>query len=340
MTDEPELRRDPVTGRWALVAPGRAGRPMGLADAGPHCRTSGERTPCPFCEGQEHDTPNEVFAIRAPGTPANGPGWQLRVVPNMYPAVRPGARGGASDSPLFTTAPAIGFAEVLIDCPAHIDNPTHLSDDQFRDVFCAYRERMIALADPRLAHVAVFKNVGAEAGASLGHTHSQIIATPVVPALLQSELSGAESHHSRTGRCVFCDLVEAELADDSRLVARSENFVVVTAFAPRFAYEMWVLPIRHEPRYEAITDAAALELAILLKRVLRALDDARHSPAYNWFLHTSPLRVEELPHYHWHLEILPRTARPAGLEWGFGCHITTAAPERAAAELRARLAEP
>jgi UDPglucose--hexose-1-phosphate uridylyltransferase len=342
MSDEPELRRDPVTGRWVLIAPERARRPIALSGAGPRGRTNGERTPCPFCPGQEHDTPDEVFAIRAPESAPNGPGWQLRVVPNKFPAVRacetpPPPEGGRGVS-LFEAAPALGSAEVLIDCPEHIVDPALLSDEQFRDVLRAYRERMRALAaDPQLAHVAVFKNVGAEAGASLGHTHSQIIATPVVPELIRAELAGAESHFTRNGRCVFCAIVEEELTGGARLVARSENFAVVTAFAPRFAYEMWVLPVRHEPRYESITDDATLELARLLKRVLRALDVVQHAPAYNWFLHTTPLRVGDPPHYHWHLEILPRTARPAGLEWGFGCHITTVAPERAAEELRAAL---
>jgi UDPglucose--hexose-1-phosphate uridylyltransferase len=389
MNDEPELRCDPVTGRWALVAPKRALRPIALPGHEPRARTNGERRPCPFCPGEEHDTPNEVFAIRDPGTAPNGPGWRLRVVPNKFPAVRPDVLGPTSpplvlqeptppDPPslkgrgekelpwsfsplpfsegrsggvgsleaggslsLFQSAPATGFAEVLIDCPEHLDNPALLSDEQFRDVFCAYRERVIALsADPRLAHVAVFKNVGVEAGASLGHTHSQIIALSVVPDLIRAELSGSEAYHTRTGRCVFCAIVEEELTSGARLVARSEQFAVVTAFAPRFAYEMWVLPVRHEPRYESISDEAALELARLLKRVLGALDEAQHAPAYNWFLHSAPVHAGEPPYYHWHLELLPRTARPAGLEWGYGCHITTVAPERAAAELRARLAEP
>lgn len=362
---EPELRRDPVTGRWVLIAPERARRPIALSGAGPRHRTADERRPCPFCPGQEHDTPNEVYAIRSPGSVPNGPGWRLRVVPNKFPAVRvgeepdpptsfpereEGARfsapsflgkgvGESGSSPsLFSSAPAIGFAEVLIDCPEHIDSPTLLPDEEFADVLRAYRERMNTLtADLRLAHVAVFKNVGAEAGASLGHTHSQIIATPVVPALMQTELAGAEKHFAHTGRCVFCELVEAELTDGRRIVARSEGFVVVTAFAPRFAYEMWVLPVRHEPRYESISDNATRELAGLLKRVLRALDVVQHSPAYNWFLHTTPLRAGEPPFYHWHLEILPRTARPAGLEWGHGCHISTASPEFAASELRAAI---
>jgi UDPglucose--hexose-1-phosphate uridylyltransferase len=229
---------------------------------------------------------------------------------------------------------------VLIDCPEHVSDPTLLSDEQFCDVFRAYRERMKALAsDSRLAAVSVFKNVGAEAGASLGHTHSQIIATAVVPELVRAELAGAEGYFAHTGRCAFCDLAQRELADGSRVVARSEHFVVVTAFAPRFGFEMWVIPLKHEARYESITDAGALELSRLLKRVLRALDEVEHSPAYNWFLHTTPLRDGEPPYYHWHLEILPRTSRPAGLEWGHGCHITTTSPEHAAEQLRAALGE-
>jgi UDPglucose--hexose-1-phosphate uridylyltransferase len=188
--------------------------------------------------------------------------------------------------------------------------------------------------DPRLAAVSIFKNVGAESGASLGHTHSQIIATPVVPELIRKELVGAEDYFARTGRCVFCDLAERELADGSRVVARSEHFVVVTAFAPRFGYEMWVIPLKHEPHYEAVTDAELLEFSRLLKRVLRALDEVLHSPAYNWFLHTTPLRAGNLSYYHWHLEILPRTSRPAGFEWGHGCHISTTSPEHAAEQLR------
>jgi UDPglucose--hexose-1-phosphate uridylyltransferase len=185
----------------------------------------------------------------------------------------------------------------------------------------------------------VFKNVGAEAGASLGHTHSQIIATPVIPELVESELAGAKAFLARTGRCVFCDLVSRELKDGERLVARSEHFVVVTAYAPRFAYEFWLIPISHTSRYETVTDERCQELARLMKRVLVALDRAQGEPAYNWFLHTGPLRSPELPHYHWHIEVVPRTARPAGLEWGYGCFITTVNPETAAAELRAALPE-
>lgn len=337
--NDPQLRRDPITGRWVLIAPQRAQRPINLAGHAPTHRTNGGRHPCPFCPGQEADTPHEVYAVRDPDTVPDGPGWHLRVVPNMYPAVRadvavfsPVAAGG------FDAVPAFGTADVLIECAQHFDAPTQMSDEQLGAVFRAYRWRLRALADDtRLAHVSVFKNVGAEAGASLDHSHSQMIATPVVPELLQTELTCAAAHFERTGRCVFCTLVRDELADGARVVARSPRFVIVTALAPRFAYEMWLLPVTHEPCYEGLTDADSNELAALLKRVLVALDRVQNAPAYNWFLHTAPLRTGELPHYHWHLEVLPRTARPAGLEWGFGCHITTVAPEHAAAELRGAL---
>src|SRR5262245_45675062 len=184
MSLEPEFRRDPVCGRWAVVAPERSRRPMTLEGAEPRHRTNGERKPCPFCPGQEYDTPNEVLAYREPGSPPDGPGWHLRVVPNKFPAVRPdvGEAHCAVEGMIFLTTPGLGRSEVVIECPAHLPDPTKLSDNQFAAVFRAYRDRIVTLAkDPRLAYAAAFKNVGAEAGASLGHTHSQIIATPVVP---------------------------------------------------------------------------------------------------------------------------------------------------------------
>lgn len=340
MSEEPEFRRDPVCGRWAVVAPERSRRPMTLEGAEPRHRSNGERWPCPFCPGQEVDTPDEVLALREPGTLPNTPGWHLRVVPNRYPAVRPnvGELFCETEGMVFLTTPGLGRSEVLIECAEHLPDPTALTTDQFAAVFRAYRDRMRSLTeDLRLAYVAVFKNVGAEAGASLGHTHSQIIATPVVPGLITAELAGAEAFQARTGRCVFCDLATRELQSGERVIARTEHFLAVTAFAPRFAYEFWVLPIAHHDRYEALGDTEAGELAALLKRVLIALDRVQNQPAYNWFIHTAPLRSAELPYYHWHLEVLPRTARPAGLEWGFGCFITTVAPETAAAQLRAAL---
>ena len=362
---EPEYRRDPVTGRWVIVAPERSLRPMGLEGAEPRHRTGRERRePCPFCPGQEHDTPHEVLALRDPDTLSDGPGWRLRVVPNKFPAVRPVSRdltpqppslrgkgepeysppsllgkgvGGLGSSRLL----GVGRHEVVIECPEHLTNPARLTDDQFRDVLLAYRNRVIAhAADPALRYATVFKNVGAEAGASLGHCHSQIVATPFVPSRIQEEIDAAEAYFARERRCVFCDLLAAELADGSRVVAASPGFVALAAFAPRFAYELWVLPRVHASRYESLDESHAAELAGLMKRVVAALDVVLAEPAYNWVLHAGPLREAELPHYHWHFEIMPRTARPAGFEWGGGCFICSESPETAAAKLRDPIGPP
>ena len=343
---EPEFRRDPVTGRWVIVAPERSLRPMTLAGAEPAHRPDAEGRPCPFCPGQEFDTPNEVYAVRAPGTLPDGPGWQLRVVPNKFPAVKPrtdtsrlhNAPRYPEDGSLFESISGFGRHEVVIESADHISNPALLPDERLRDVFLSYRGRLIALsADPALRYAAVFKNVGAEAGASLGHCHSQILATPLVPEIVRQELAGAKEYYSRSGWCVFCDIVRNELADGRRVVAETAHCLAATAFAGRFAYEVWVMPKAHASRYELSEDSLLDELAGLMRRVVKALDSVLSGPAYNWFLHTAPLRSADLPHYHWHFEVMPRTSRPAGFEWGTGCFVNAVAPETAAAELRRAL---
>ncbi len=334
----PEFRRNPVTGSWVVVAPERSQRPMALTHAEPHPRANGDSQPCQFCPGQEADTPNEVLAYREQGSPIDGPGWRLRVVPNKFPAVRPLKKPGTTSNDLFAHASAFGRHEVLIACADHHTNPAALSDEQFCDMFRAYRERLVAHdADESLVYAAVFQNVGAEAGASVGHTHSQIIATPIVPDGIRHELESAESRFAATHRCVFCDIVTHEQSDEVRIVAESANFLAVTAYAPRFAYEMWVLPRSHASGYESASPSQLEELALLMKRLVHGLDKTLDSPAYNWFLHTAPLRSPELPHFHWHFEIMPRTSRPAGFEWGFDCHIVAVSPEQAARELRKQM---
>ncbi|OWK44298.1 galactose-1-phosphate uridylyltransferase [Fimbriiglobus ruber] len=332
----PEYRRDPVSGRWVVIAPERSARPMTLAHAEPHHRDADGRAECPFCEGMEHDTPHETYALRAPDTVPDGPGWRLRVVPNKFPAVRPIAEVVAkSRDTFFEARPGFGRHEVVIECARHVSDPVALSDDEFRDVLLAYRDRVAALSsDPRCEYVTVFKNVGAEAGASLAHLHSQIVATPMVPDAVVAELAGANAYYTREGRCVFCDIIARDLADGRRVVAESTHFIALAPFAPRFAYETWVLPKEHDSRYETLTDIRAGELAGLMRRVLAGLDRVLRSPAYNYYLHTGPARSAALPHYHWHIEIAPRTARAAGFEWGSGWFINAVPPERAAEELR------
>jgi len=334
LPEQSEFRMDVVSGGWVVFAPERARRPLGLSHVKPHARENVERAVCPFCPGMEHDTPEPVYLY-----PAEGP-WQVRVCPNKFPAVRPitPQTRGLTQRLTANLLPGFGVHEVVIEGAKHEADPTALSDEIYQQTLIAYRERIkFFAADRRLDYVSVFKNVGAEAGASMAHLHSQMIATPFVPNTVRDELSGAENFYGLMSRCVFCDLMRAHSDGVPRFVTESANFMVVCPFAPRFAYEMWVLPKAHSSSYESIADEAAMELGRLLKRVLTALDAAAGVPAFNYFLHTAPLRSPSLPSYHWHLEIVPRTARAAGYEWSTGVFINTVMPERAALELQAAI---
>lgn len=331
----PEYRTCPLSGRVVVVAPERAARPMALVHAEPHHRADrgrrGDdgRAECPFCEGMEHDTPGEVYAVRSPGSVPNGPGWTLRVVPNKFPAVRPKLTPGVGPQ-----SPGFGVHELVLETGRHTTSPTELTAAEFTTVLAAYRDRLAAIeAVPGIACVTVFKNVGAEAGASLAHSHSQILGLPFVPAELAAELRHAADYHALTGSPLLLDRLAWD-RDGGRVVAETPRFAAVTAFAPRFAYEMIVLPKAAQSRFTEATHLS--ELATLLRRVLAALDRVLDAPAYNWFLHTAPTRSES-PGFVWHVEVIPRTARAAGFEWATGCFITATPPEAAAAELRGAL---
>lgn len=337
---EAEYRQDPISGRWVIIAPERARRPLALSSSKPHSRFDAERADCPFCEGREDQSPPEILAYRFPGSPANGPGWRLRVVPNKFPAVR-------DDLPLdmgtsvkdgvgkWLVRPGFGQHEVIVECPEHETNPARLGPDRLADVFHAYRERVRSITqDPRIAYVSLFKNVGAEAGASLAHCHSQLLALPFVPPEIAAEWEQARQRYEDRGCCPFCELLEDELRAQVRVIEAAERFIAIAPFASRFAYEIWVLPRRHESRFEAATDDELHSLARLLQSILDKLDFVLADPAYNWLVRCGPPRGGSWPYYHWHLQLLPRTSRVAGFEWGTGCFINAVRPEDAAEQLR------
>lgn len=329
--EQSEFRQDALSGRWVIFAPERARRPLGQSK--PQPRQNAVHDTCPFCPGPTFDTPPPTHQHPAGGD------WQVLVCPNKFPAVRPIQPTTRGLTARFNRnlLPGFGAHELVIEGRDHVTAPTDLSDAVYTHVLLAYRDRIRAFAaDTRMDYVAVFKNVGAEAGASMAHTHSQIIASPFIPNTIRDELAGSEAQFGRTGRCGYCDEVRGEPGGDPpRVVAESANFAAVCPYAPRFAYEMWVLPKAHASHYDAIDGADARELVGLLRRVLGALDAVAGVPAYNYYLHTAPLRAAPSASYHWHLEIVPRTARPAGFEWSTGVFINTVLPERAAAELRA-----
>jgi UDPglucose--hexose-1-phosphate uridylyltransferase len=328
----PELRRDPIEGRWVIVSTERLLRPTDFPRESQSVEDASE---CPFCEGHESETPPEILAHRGNGAPSNGPGWKIRVVPNKFPALRIEGDLEKRGEGIYDRKNGIGAHEVIVESPRHLLTPTALPDAEFRDILLCYRDRLVDLRrDPRFVYGLVFKNVGAIAGASLEHTHSQLIATPTIPVRVEHEMAGAEAHFRLKGRCLFCDILYQEQRDRLRVVEESKGFVVFEPFASRFPFETWVVPRRHQAQFESIGSEDAEDLARVFAATLRRIEALLGRPPYNYLLHTTPFDRTDSPSFHWHLEIIPRLTKVAGFEWGSGFTINPLPPERAAALLR------
>ncbi len=327
----PELRKDPIMGRWVIIATERAKRPTDFQGEPPGPPPAF----CPFCEGNEDKTPREIIAYRAQGTAPNGPGWKLRVVPNKFPALQIEGNLDKRGVGIYDRMNGIGAHEVIIEAPTHIVSLTSLSTQQIQDVLWSYRDRLTDLKrDIRFTYGMVFKNVGKTAGASLEHSHSQLIVLPTVPRTVADEIRGGKTFYDYRGRCIYCDIVSQELEDGERVVIEGENFLSYEPYAARFPFETWILPKRHMSHYEDIAKLGTEELAHCLKTTLAKIEKALSMPAYNYIIHTTPFDMGAIEHYHWHIEIIPRVTRVAGFEWGTGFYINPVPPETAADFLR------
>ena len=327
-----ELRRDPVDGRWVIIASERRKRPVDF-----HTQEYGEEKArsCPFCEGNEDQTPPEIFAIRDPNTMPNTPGWQVRVIPNKFPALRTEGDLHREGVGYFDRMSGTGAHEVIIESPDHNALRSTMSLAQLENVYRAYRERIVDLRnDHRLKYVMVFKNYGEAAGASLAHPHAQLIALPILPKHIVEEMDGARDYYRYKERCIFCDIIFQELEMQERIVCENEGFVAVCPWAPIFPFEVWVLPKQHDSCFEDCNPAELSRLASISSEVFKRLDGALARPHFNSILHTSPFDEQYNNYYHWHIEIMPRLTRTAGFEYGSGFYINPVPPEEAAMFLR------
>ena len=332
----PELRRDPVVGRWVIISTERSRRPSDFASPPVRPQSAG---PCVFCPGQESRTPEEILAVRGPGGLPNGPGWQVRVVPNKFPALRIEGELEPAGDGVYDRMNGIGAHEVIIETPDHAASLSDLPKSQVSAVLEAWRQRMVDLQkDTRFEYVSVFKNHGEAAGASLEHPHSQLIATPIVPMMVEQELEGALHHFRIKKRCIWCDVIRQEMQGRTRGVGRlilaEDGLVALCPYAPRFPFETWILPEVHRSSYEDTDGVDPGALAHVLREVLRRMDTVLGAPAWNLSLHSAPLKTPTLDHFHWHLEIIPKLTKVAGFEWGTGFFINPTPPEEAARYLR------
>lgn len=333
-----ELRQDLVTERWVIISPERAHRP-----AENNCQPAKEDAAnCPFCTGAEKMTPPEIWVARKSGG-ANQPGWKVRVVANKFPALRVEGMIDREGDGIYDRMNGIGAHEVIVETPDHKMELQDQTLEGIGTVLTACKERMLDLMrDERLRYILMFKNVGPQAGASLSHPHSQIIATPITPSRVKRKLEGSREYFRRKERCVFHDILRQEQRDGRRVVYENGGFLCFCPFAARFPFELCILPKRQAADYHSITTEEIAQLADTLKVTLKKLTQALNRPQYNLILHTAPVRRARRRDYwdtldqdfRWHLEILPRLAEPAGFEWGTGFHINPTPPEDSAQYLR------
>lgn len=326
----PELRKDPITGRWVIISSERGKRPADFQDQ----RGKKRAGFCPFDEGNERTTPNEILAYRDHSAP-NGPGWTLRVVPNKFPALQIEGDLNKQGEGMFDKMNGIGAHEVIIESPDHNATLATLPLPAVENVLRAYRDRMEDLKrDSRFQYTLIFKNEGLSAGATLEHTHSQLIALPIVPIQVQEEIDGCKQHYDLKERCIYCDIIRQEIQADTRVVLETPRFIALAPYAPRFPFETWILPKRHISCFSCSTNDDFKELAAVLQDILRRNDRALANPPYNYVLHTSPFKDERNDYYHWHIEIMPKLTNVAGFERGSGFYINPTPPEDAAKFLR------
>lgn len=336
-----ELRMDPVKQRWVIIAVGRARRPKDFEVIQEEKRLE----VCPFCYGSEEKTPPEVFAIRPPETRPNTAGWRVRVMPNKFPALKVEGELMREGIGVFDRMTGVGAHEVVVEMPDHDRSLGDLAVEEIRDVLLAYRERIRDLRrDARLRYTLVFKNHRATAGASISHSHSQIIATPVTPFTMVQELRASQEYYSKKERCIFCDIIKQEIAIGKRVVRLDEHYLLWAPFASCFPFELWLFPMHHCHDFAELTDEELLILGGAMKDMLLRIKITLNDPPYNFVLHTSPSLTPRpgKPHYwgtirydyHWHIELIPRLTRIAGFEWGTGFYINPTSPEVAAEELR------
>jgi len=338
-----ELRFDPIRRRWSIIATERRFRPHEFRR--PEADPPGDPAGCPFEYGNEHTTPPEIYAIPAGPRQPNGPNWQVRVVPNKFPALGIEGELTRQGVGIYDRVNGIGAHEVIIETPHHHRAAADLSVEELALVLRAWRERILDLRkDIRIRYVLLFKNHGKEAGASLYHPHSQLIATPIIPTVVVEELNIAREHWGHKERCIFCDMIAQERAFGDRVALETDRFILLEPFASSFPFETWLLPKQHSHDFALCNDQMLESLAAVVRDFLRRIRTLLSDPPYNLILHTAPSSHPRPGQprywttieydYHWHIEFVPRITRIAGFEWGSGYSINPTPPEEAARFLR------
>ncbi len=330
-----ELRYDPVKRTWIILSAERGHRPS-------HYQSSSHAVPepnvCPFCPGNEAMTPPEVHVHRTDGSAADGPGWKVRVVPNKFPALSTDYPCEPYTEGIHSTVQGFGVHEIVIETPVKNRQMVEMDDGEIAEVLAVFRQRMRThFKDGRFKTVILFKNHGKEAGASLVHSHTQLMALPVIPSNVALQLKSFEEHRVQKNLCLMCEILEREIKEGDRVVCDEGGYLVVAPYASSSPFQLNIVPKDHSHDFSLCDDEGLGNLAPVLGETLRRLRSVLGEHPWNMVLHNAPADPEaraDIETYHWFLEITPRLIHSAGFEMGSGFFINTVAPEECAALLR------
>lgn len=324
-----ELRQDPATYDWVIMAKERAKRPDEFRSPTHRPSIPAYSEDCPFCPGNEAATPNPAAVY------GSTDGWRIRVVPNKFAALNPEGDTTREERGLLRWFNGYGRHEVVIETPLHNQIIPFMDQTQVEDLLKAYRDRYHVLKnDHNIKVIIIFKNYGEEAGTSLVHPHSQIVASPIVPPYIRRKYEVATQHYDNTGRCIHHDLERMELDEGTRIVEETNHFVVLHPYASHYPFETWIMPKIHKSSFGDVDGEEVVDLAQVLRNSLLKLYTGLNDPDYNLIIHTAPVDDEQKSYYLWHIQIIPRLTKAAGFELGSGIYINTALPEETAAFMR------
>jgi UDPglucose--hexose-1-phosphate uridylyltransferase len=325
-----ELRQDPFTHDWIIIAKERAKRPheFKMNHANKPFLPDYSKD-CPFCPGNEHMTPEAVTFY---GDEKN---WQIRVVPNKFAALRPEGDTTREEMKFFRKMDAYGRHEVVIETPIHNEFIPLMDLSRIENLLSIYKERYRELKkNPNVRIILIFKNHGKGAGTSLQHPHMQIVAAPIVPPLIRRKYEVATQYYDDVGHCLYCDILFEEVKASTRIVMETDLFVALHPFSSHYPFETWIMPKIHKSSFGDISENEIKDLSIILKEILLKLSISLGNPDYNFIIHTAPVDDEHKFYYLWHIQIIPRLTQVAGFELGSGIYINIALPEETAAFMR------
>jgi len=342
-SDMPELRQNPITKDWVIIAPERSKRPHQFRHHKVQEKiTEGDmegRATCPFCPGREEICGEAVLTYYQDDSQGGVQGkWSLRVVPNKFPALVEGeetsriTEGGGN---FFIKMNGVGYHEVVIEHPEHLQTIATMSIQAVDGIISSYVERYQVLINrPNVELITIFRNNGPRAGTSLRHPHSQIIASPIVPIHIRHVLEEAVRYFDTMGRCIYCNMIDQEKISGKRVISETEHFIAISPFFSRSPFETWILPKRHRASFAKISDTERRDLAGALIDILKRLYHGLDNSDYNYMIHSVPYQDYPADYYHWHLQILPKLYEVAGFELGSGIYLNSTSPEENARYLK------